>query len=314
MSIIIDRFERELIRSEASVDTIAAYKSDLKKFHEYIRENVFYSDSSFDESLCAITYEVLEDFIYWLEDREYSRATINRMVASLKAFYKYYSKHSGFNPAIGLKGYKNVNSKRRAVLSKEQVIKIINQTQIKRYGEPYMLFNAQRNRFLIALLATTGLRIGEALNIKFGNIEHYDRYKMVNIDIHKGKTKLNKRVPICEKILPYYDSYIEEYEKKFEVSDEKYLIVAGRSGEQLCSKSSNVMIKKYCKELEIEDVTNHCFRHYANTSLEELETPDSIRKKILGWSCNGDMGNSIYSHDTEKKDKIMAKYCNKILE
>ena len=55
MSIIIDRFERELIRSEASVDTIAAYKSDLKKFHEYIRENVFYSDSSFDESLCAIT-------------------------------------------------------------------------------------------------------------------------------------------------------------------------------------------------------------------------------------------------------------------
>ena len=91
MSVIIDRFERELIRSEASVDTIAAYKSDLKKFHEYIRENVFYSDSSFDESLCAITYEVLEDFIYWLEDREYSRATINRMVASLKAFYKYYS-------------------------------------------------------------------------------------------------------------------------------------------------------------------------------------------------------------------------------
>lgn len=314
MSDIINRFERELKRAEASEDTIIAYKNDLKKFHAYIRECVFYDNTGFDESLCAITFEVLEDFIYWLEGKEYSRATINRMIASLKAFYKYYSKHSGINPAAGLRGYKNVNSRRKAILNQDQVIKIIQQTQEKRYGEPYMVFNSNRNRFLISLLATTGLRISEALNIQFKDIENYNNYKMVNIDIHKGKTKLNKRIPICEKILPYYDSYIAEYEKKFNIDSDKYLIVAGRSGEQITPKTSNVMIKKYCKELEIEDVSNHCFRHYANTSLEELETPDSIRKKILGWSCNGDMGNSIYSHDTEKKDRIMVKYCNKILE
>ena len=50
MSIIIDRFERELLRVETSANTIKAYKSDLAKFYDYIKINLG-DDIGFEESI-----------------------------------------------------------------------------------------------------------------------------------------------------------------------------------------------------------------------------------------------------------------------
>lgn len=314
MEMIINRFERELLRAETSVNTIKAYKSDLAKFYDYIKINLG-DDIGFEESLSLIEYRELEDFVFYLEDKNYSRSTINRVIMALKTFFNYYSKYSGSNPSQGLKGYKKTMPKQKKILTKEEVGKILNQTQTKRYGEKNVDFNSQRDRFLLALLSTTGLRIEEALSIKLKDIDDYENYKMININIHnEDSTKLNKRVPIAGKVLEHYKNYISEYEKKFDLKDDNYLIVSARSGKKLETKSSNIMIKKYCDELGIKGVTNHCFRHYANIALMAVGAPDSIRNKILGWSCKGDMGTTIYFHSTEEIDKIMVEYCSKILE
>lgn len=310
---IINRFEMSLKREEVAEKTIAAYKNDLLKFFDYVK-NVL--DVGIDEeSLQLIEYRDLENFVYYLEqEKKYARATINRVVMALKSFYGYYGRYTNVNPTRELRGFKKVNSKEKKALTKDEVVKIINQTQRKRYDERFVDFNSQRDRFLLSLLATTGLRIEEALSIKFEDIDSYDGYKMVNINTHEGETKLNKRVPICGKVLDYYNSYMLEYEKKFDIKNDNYVIVSARSGKKLCTKSSNTMIRKYCGELNIDDVTNHCFRHYANVALMVAGTPDTIRKKILGWSCNGDMGASVYFHNNEEIDKIMANYCSKVLE
>lgn len=310
---IINRFEMNLKREEVAEKTIAAYKNDLLKFFDYVK-NVL--DVGIDEeSLQLIEYRELENFIYYLEqEKKYARATINRVVMALKSFYGYYGRYTNINPTKELRGFKKVNSKEKKSLTKDEVIKIINQTQTKRYDERYVEFNSQRDRFLLSLLATTGLRIEEALSIKFEDIDDYDDYKMVNINSHEGTTKLNKRVPISGKVLDYYNNYMLEYGEKFDIKNDNYVIVSPRSGKKLSTKASNDMIKKYCDELKIEDVTNHCFRHYANVALMVGGTSDTIRKKILGWSCNGDMGATVYFHNNEEIDKIMVSYCNKVLE
>ena len=214
MEMIINRFERELLRAETSVNTIKAYKSDLAKFYDYIKINLG-DDIGFEESLSLIEYRELEDFVFYLEDKNYSRSTINRVIMALKTFFNYYSKYTGSNPSQGLKGYKKTMPKQKKILTKEEVGKILNQTQTKRYGEKNVDFNSQRDRFLLALLSTTGLRIEEALSIKLKDIDDYENYKMININIHnEDSTKLNKRVPIAGKVLEYYKNYISEYEKK----------------------------------------------------------------------------------------------------
>ena len=245
MEMIINRFERELLRAETSANTIKAYKSDLAKFYDYIKINLG-DDIGFEESLSLIEYRELEDFVFYLEDKNYSRSTINRVIMALKTFFNYYSKYTGSNPSQGLKGYKKTMPKQKKILTKEEVEKILNQTQTKRYGEKNVDFNSQRDRFLLALLSTTGLRIEEALSIKLKDIDDYENYKMININIHnEDSTKLNKRVPIAGKVLEYYKNYINEYEKKFDLKDDSYLIVSARSGKKLETKSSNIMIKKY---------------------------------------------------------------------
>lgn len=314
MEMIVNRFERELLRAETSANTIKAYKSDLAKFYDYIKINLG-NDVGFEESLSLMKYRDLEDFIFYLEDKNYSRSTINRVIMALKTFFNYYSKYTGSNPSKGLRGYKKTMAKQKKILTKEEITKILNQTQTKRYGEKFTSFNSQRDRFLLALLSTTGLRIEEALSIKLKDIDDYENYKMINVNIHSEEsTKLNKRVPIAGKVLEYYKNYITEYEKKFDLTGDDYLIVSARSGKKLETKSSNLMIKKYCDELKIEGVSNHCFRHYANIALMSVGAPDSIRNKILGWSCKGDMGMTIYFHSTEEIDRLMVEYCSKILE
>lgn len=314
MEMIIDRFEKELIRSDVSINTIKAYKSDLNKFYDYIKMNLN-NNISFEECLPLIKYRDLEDFVFYLEDESYSKSTINRIIMTLKKFFNYISKYTGDNPSQLLQGYKKTMPKQKKILTTEEVNKILNQTQTKRYGERFASFNSQRDRFLLSLLATTGLRIEESLNIKFKDIENYENYKMININMHnEDSTKLNKRVPVSGVVLEYYNNYIDEYKKKFDLTNEDYLIVSARSGRKIETKSSNLMIKKYCDELKIEGVSNHCFRHYANISLISVGTPDSIRNKILGWSCKGDMGTTIYFHNTEEIDKLMVKYCSKVLE
>ena len=118
MEMIINRFERELLRAETSVNTIKAYKSDLAKFYDYIKINLG-DDIGFEESLSLIEYRELEDFVFYLEDKNYSRSTINRVIMALKTFFNYYSKYSGSNPSQGLKGYKKTMPKQKKILTKE---------------------------------------------------------------------------------------------------------------------------------------------------------------------------------------------------
>ena len=310
---IINRFENSLKRNDMAEKTIRAYKNDLFKFYEYIKETLG-EEVGFEESLQVIEYRELEDFIYYLEGKNYAKSTINRIVMSLKAFYNYYSKYTNINPAQGLKGYKRVEFKAKKTLTKADIVKILNQTQIKGSSDKNFSFYSARDRFLIALLSTTGLRIEEALTIKFKDIEDYGSYKMINIDIHNNTTKLNKRVPICDAVVIYYNDYLLEYDKKFDIVNDAYLFVSARSGKKIDSKSSNIRIRKYCEASGIEGVSNHCFRHYANIALMSVGTPDSLRNKILGGSCRGDMGMSIYFHNDEYIDRLMVDYCNKVLE
>lgn len=309
---MIKRFERELRMSDISEKTISYYTSDLIKFFEYAKKIFDDSAASFNDILSLVDYMFLEDYRNHLEDEEYSRATINRVVMSLRSFFNYYSKYTGKNPSEKLRGYKKVNNKEKKLLTTEEVALILKQTQEKKYGERFVDFNSARDRFLISLLASTGLRVEEALSIQFKDIDTYDGYKMININCHEGATKLNKRIPLCGKALEYYNDYMMEYEKKFDAYQDSYLIVSPRSGKKITTKDSNLIVKKYAYALGIDEICNHCFRHFCNVRLMAVGTSDTIRNKILGWSTN-DMGSTVYFHNSSEIDKIMVEYCGKIL-
>ena len=310
---IVDRWIREMEISQGrSKNTISSYVSDVNRFKDYILKKK--SSDNFDNVLVEINYMDVEDYkFYMIEDLGFQKSTVNRNINSLKSFFGYTKRYIGKNPCEELKTMNNVTTKKKDLITKEQVLKLLEETERKEGHQTYFDYISKRNKFIISLLATSGLRAEELLTIKKEKIVDFENYARVAIDIHEGETKLNKNIIICGITYSYYKEYLEEYRKKFDYNNDSYLILSG-TGKKVSKKDSNKMLKKYAERIGMEEnLSNHCFRMFANMALMSAGCPDTIRNKTLGWSDNNVGSNNYFQDDSIEADKMKIEYIKKIL-
>ena len=185
---IVDRWVRELKISQGrSENTISSYVSDLNRFKDYILKKK--SSDNFDDAIGKIDYMDVEDYkFYLIEDLGFQKSTVNRNKNSLKSFFGYTKRYTGKNPCEELKTMNNVSTKKKDLITKEQVLRLLEATEKKEGRQMYFDYISKRNKFIISLLATSGLRIQELLSIKGEKIIDFGEYARVIIDIHEGKT------------------------------------------------------------------------------------------------------------------------------
>ena len=310
---IMDRWMRELKISQGrSENTISSYVSDVNRFKDYILKKK--SSDNFDNVLGEIDYMDVEDYkFYLIEDLGFQKSTVNRNINSLKSFFGYTKRYIGKNPCEELKTMNNVSTKKKDLITKEQVLKLLEETEKKEGHQTYFDYISKRNKFLISLLATSGLRIQELLTIKKEKIIDFGDYARVAIDIHEGKTKLNKNIVICGITYDYYKEYLEEYNKKFSYNNDSYLILSG-TGNKVATKDVNKLLKKLGERISMqENLSCHCFRMFANHQLIGLGANDVIRNKIMGWSDNSVASNNYWDDNSKQADEAKIKYISKIL-
>ena len=311
---IMDRWTRELkISQERSENTISSYVSDVNRFKDYILEKK--NNDNFDDAIGKIDYMDVEDYkFYLIEDLGFQKSTVNRNINSLKSFFGYTKRYTGKNPCEELKTMNNVTTKKKDLITKEQVLRLLEATEKKERRQIYFDYISKRNKFIISLLASTGLRIQELLSIKGENLIYFDNYVRLVIDCHEGKTKLNKNVVICGKTYEYFKEYMNEYSKKFSLDKDNYLILSG-TGNQVATKDVNKVLKTYAKRIGMEEnLSCHCFRMFTNHQLIGLGTNDVIRNKIMGWSDNSVASNNYWDDNSTQADEAKIKYVSKILE
>ena len=311
---IVDRWIRELkISQERSENTISSYVSDVNRFKDYILEKK--NNDNFDDAIGKIDYMDVEDYkFYLIEDLGFQKSTVNRNINSLKSFFGYAKRYTGKNPCEELKTMNNVTTKKKDLITKEQVLRLLEATEKKERRQIYFDYISKRNKFIISLLASTGLRIQELLSIKGENLIYFDNYVRLVIDCHEGKTKLNKNVVICGKTYEYFKEYMNEYSKKFSLDKDNYLILSG-TGNQVATKDVNKVLKTYAKRIGMEEnLSCHCFRMFTNHQLIGLGTNDVIRNKIMGWSDNSVASNNYWDDNSTQADEAKIKYISKILE
>ena len=208
----------------------------------------------------------------------------------------------------------NVTTKKKDLITKEQVLKLLEATEKKEGRQTHFDYISKRNKFIISLLASTGLRIQELLSIKGENLIYFNNYVRLVIDCHEGKTKLNKNVVICGKTYEYFKEYMNEYNKKFSLDNDSYLILSG-TGNKVATKDMNKMLKKLAERIDMkENLSCHCFRKFSNMALISVGCNDLVRNKILGWSDNSVGGNSYFDDDSVEADRMKINYIEKILE
>jgi len=157
--------------------------------------------------------------------------------------------------------------------------------------ETLALFDAAKNikhKCAFMLAYSTGMRVGEVINLK---LSHIDRERM-QIRVVSGKGKKDRVTTLARKFLKTLDQYLEEYHPK------EYLF-EGEKGGQYTASSLQTVIKEISAKAKItKKVTMHTLRHTFGTHSLEGGTDLRYIQDMMGHETS--KTTEIYTHITTK--------------
>jgi integrase/recombinase XerC len=258
--------------------TITAYKTDLIAFKDFC-EVVYDQDS-----LVSVNYVQVRSWVVSLIDAGISNNTVNRKVSSLKSFYKFLQKTGliEINPLAKHKALKVPKKVQVPFTSKEinQVILNINKNKD---------FDSIRNKLLVELLYSTGIRRAELINIKERDVNK------ANCTIKVlGKRNKERFVPILASVLDTLNEYLILRNKN--QFDSEFLLITSK-GNKIYETLVYRIINSYFSQVSSKvKKSPHILRHsFATHLLNEGADLNSV-KELLGHSSLA--STQVYTHNS----------------
>ena len=245
-----------------SEDTVLSYAYDIQEFFKEFD----YKDTE------DIKPTDIGDFIRIQSKKEMSTSTIARRLSSLKNFYLFLQKEDYIHlPMVDVetpRGAKHLPS----ILSVEQVERLLEAPDL---DKP----EGQRDRAMLEVMYSSGLRVSELLSLKMKNIS-FER----NIITIIGKGNKQRKVPFGEFAKEYLLNYIEHGRKK-NPGARSDLVFLNRYGQQVSRQYFFLQVKKYAEQVGIkEDISPHTLRHCFATHLLESSADIRTVQEMLGHS------------------------------
>lgn len=268
------------IDKKSSKNTILSYKEELIKFEQFIGE----------KNPLKLIKKDITDLIEQELDRGQRMRSISHTITVLKEFYKYLDKMgiSHNHPTENLELPK-IKKSVPTVLSNSEVKKLLDIQFNNRYD--------YRNKAMLEVLYSSGMRISEMLNLKIHDVNL--AYQTIRVT---GKGSKERIVFIGEYAVTYLKQYIDEYRSQFlknKISD--YLFLNNR-GNVLSRQAFFQILEKLALEKGIKTpFSPHTLRHSFATHL--LENGADLRsiQELLGHS---DISTTqIYMHVSNKRTR-----------
>ena len=274
------QFEKRL-----SINTINSYWLDLKHYLEYIEIDC--KLSSFSDINNKIFRDYVKNISYFSYSENISIATssLNRKISSIKGFHKYLyiNKLSNLEPSKNMKSLK-ITKKLPLVMSVNDITGLIESIDTTKT-------NGIRNKSIISLLYSCGLRVSELISLSLTNL-------FLDEDMIKvlGKGSKERIVPIGKRgkvdLLNYIENVRPEYARK---GESKGIIYLSNRGKFLSRKTIWNIIKVNQKKIDYKfNISPHTFRHSFATHLLEGGADLRIVQELLGHSSISTT--QIYTH------------------
>ena len=138
-----------------SPNTITAYSKDIESFFDFASKQFGYSE------IKNIHYSIIRNWIVKLVDDGVSNTTINRKISSLRTYYKFLIKIGDLkvSPLLKHKALKTAK-KIQVPFSEKEIEEVLN--LLKDQDS----FLGARNKLIVELFYSTGIRRGEMVNLK----------------------------------------------------------------------------------------------------------------------------------------------------
>jgi integrase/recombinase XerC len=260
--------------------TVNAYVNDLLFFKEFLKTNFE------QETLEDVNYSMIRSWIVFMVDNEMSNSSVNRKIASLKAFYKFLLKikQIGSSPLLKHKSLKTPKIL-QIPFSEKELDNVLNEIK---YPDG---FDGVRDKLIIDLFYTTGIRRSELIGLKIQNVNTSTATLKV-----LGKRNKERILPILPIISNQINLYLSERARLEQVKDSEYFFLMLK-GVKLNDSFVYRLINYYFSNVsEKVKKSPHILRHtFATHMLNNGADLNSV-KELLGHSSLA--STQIYTHSS----------------
>lgn len=269
-----------LLEKKYSSYTVGAYLNDIMSFESFVKE-------SFEQdSIDLVNYSQVRSWIVFLVDQNISNVSINRKMASLKAFYKFLlkSKQIEVSPMLKHKSLKTPKVIQVPFSEKElkDLLEVINVP---------VGFEEIRDRLIVEMFYVTGMRRAELIHLMIKNVD-----RSSNVIKVLGKRNKERIIPILPIIADQIDFYIKERNDLERLVDLDYFFVS-KKGLKLSESFVYRLINSYFSRVsEKVKKSPHVLRHTFATHLLNNGADLNSVKELLGHSSLA--STQVYTHNS----------------
>ncbi len=263
---LIQQFVHYLkVEKNASIHTCRAYQRDLQEFNSFVKGLGLSLSAGRDFDPGRVDRFVIRRYLSFLHRRN-RKSSISRKISTLRSFYRYLVREGvvPVNPAKGVARPK-VEKPLPTALTVDEAFRLVESPEDG---------DAARDRAILELLYSSGLRVGELASLNVGGLDR-------DLDIVKvmGKGKKERIVPVGRKAAEALAVYLKN---RGDPPDEEPLFI-NRKGGRLTTRSVARLVKRYTRDSGIyRKVSPHSLRHTFATHL--LDAGADIREiqEMLG--------------------------------
>jgi integrase/recombinase XerC len=271
-----------------SEHTVRAYRTDLWQFE------AFYIDLNQDGGAAADLPNLVQaqpgDVRAWvislMDDERISPRSINRKLASLRAFYKFLHRRAD----IGRTPMQKV----RLLKADRKISPFVPRADTERMAEQLQFsddFAGQRDQLVVELLYGTGIRLSELIGLHQRDINFYDGTIKV-----WGKKNKQRLVPVHPPLLQFIKAYTQRF-----VAASSWLITTNQ-GEQAYPALIYRTVRRVLDQVTtVERRSPHVLRHTFATHLLDHGADLNAIKDLLGHSSLA--STQVYAHNSIEKLK-----------
>ena len=315
---VVDEYLGWLTGIERSPNTVEAYARDLSLFFAFLGERGLDWHGDVDVA-------VMGEFAAWArrpaanvvvlseEAARRSMSTVNRMLTSVVGFYEFHGRRGNrlatelvVKTRYGGGGYKAFlagiapTQRRGRAARLPQVRKLPRTLTLEQVAAVIDAQRRLRDRFLFALLASTGMRIGQALALRHEDVVSWER--RIVIEPREGaparaRSKLGGRasVPVPGELMRVWSDYMHEEYRDLDAEHVFVNLWEGRIGRPMSYATVDKLIARTRKRVGFH-FTAHEFRHtYATVALR-----DGVQLEVIGavLTHRSPSSTGVYTHLT----------------
>lgn len=235
-----------ILEKSLSSNSVEAYLNDINKLAKYCAEK--HQVTTPDE----VSYEVLKDYLIYVSEVGVTNRTQARCISSIRSFFKFlvFDGRLENNPTRLLEAPK-IGRKLPNTLSVEEIDSMLKAVEMYKP-------EGQRNKAIIEMLYSCGLRVSELISIKLSNINF--RTSIVKIE---GKGNKERIIPLSKNAKAEIKQYLKVYRDYLDIEKgNEDILFLNKRGTAL----SRVMVFNIIKHLATranikKNVSPHTFRH-----------------------------------------------------